>query len=595
MMTSYDQAEIAAILELKFQDMQGLPKDADLSAFGLEGFTFVDMGEFDREIYQDTYPNNTTCSKAVTIRGPDGSLYVHFNGTGDGNWGYNSAAYQDGSPSAVQEWSLYYFNQMVEEEGGNGDIYVSGHSQGGNNAQFVTMRSAYGERIAQCVSLDGPGFSNRFVEDTKNLYGEGYFESQQQKIYGYHGKSDFVSPLGQQDIIPEGHIRYLEYGNAADITYYHAIQGLFAVDENGNIKGPPYHLVGLNNGDGLDDSDFRKLVVSIAEKITEMPQDQQERAAEIVMKLCENMGGGESILAELTEQDLADLKDMLVPLLVGIAEENPDLLLSVLQEMGVDQELVMLAEKFLAEFNQLPLDVREDGLDSLLEFLLKYVDIEDGNISINGWLLAADVWDEIILDPFNAWSIIQKYNLDDVLVAYMAEHPTELVASVALAALAVIIAPKVALVAATLVAVAIAFMSIASAIIHLIELGKDIYQFVVNVVNAIKETINRIKEWIFKNSSGYQYAQENPYFRVDTDLLREYAQRLENLNRRLVQLDHDMDNLYPQVRLRDLISVFSVNWSTSWSLTLARAARDIRTTANELDAAEIKACGYLGG
>lgn len=585
MMTSYDQAEIAAILELKFQDMQGLPKNADLSPFGLEGFTFVNMGEFDRDIYQDTYPNDTICTKAVTVRGPDGALYVHFNGTGDGNWGYNSAAYQDGSPSAVQEWSLYYFNQMVEEEGGNGDIYVSGHSQGGNNAQFVTMRSAYGERITQCVSLDGPGFSNRFVEDTKKLYGEEYFESQRQKIYGYHGKSDFVSPLGQQDIIPNGHTRYLDYGNVVDVSYYHAIQGLFEVDENGNIKGPPYHLAGLNNGDGLDDSDFRKLVVSIAEKIKEMPQNQQERAADIVMRLCENMlGGGENILAEFTEQDLADLKAMLIPLLIKTVEENPELVLSVLRELDLNPEPVLLAEKFLEEFNQLPFDARQEALD----FLLEYVVVEDGKISLKKWNLLADAWEEIRINPFNAWAIVQKYHLDDVLVAYMAEHPVASVAFVTLAAYVLIFAPE-------LVYIAIAIVDIISGVIHLIELGKDIYQFVADMIDAIKETINKIKEWIFRNSAGYKYAQENPYFRVDTELLRSYAQRLENLNKRLVQLDHDMDNLYPQVRIKDLISAFSVNWSTSWSITLARAARDIRTTASELDAAENKAYSYLEG
>ena len=593
MPTSYDQAEIAAILELFYQDRkwEGLQGNAQLNEifknYGLEGFTLVDIGEFDRDIYQDTYPNDTVCVKAITVRGPDGELYVHFNGTGDGNWEYNSVAYQDGPPSDVQEWSLSYFNRMVEENGGTGDIYVSGHSQGGNNAQFVTMRSAYGDRITQCISLDGPGFSDRFVEDTKKLYiDDEAYKSQLQKIYAYNGKSDFVSPLGQQQIIPEDQVRYLDYGSAENIIDYHDIHGLFEVDANGNIIGPPYHpyhLAGLNNRDGLDDSDFRKLVVAIADKITEMPQNQQERAADIVMRLLENITG-EAILAEFTDEDLVDLKEMLVPMLIDAMEENPDLLLSALQELDMNQEIVLLVEKFLGEYNQLPPEVRQEALD----FLLEYVFVEGGSISIKWPLFLADAWEEIRLNPVNAWAIIQKYHLDDVLAAYMSEHPVASVAAVTFAACVMIFAPE-------LVWVAIAIADIASGIIHLIELGKDIYQFVVNVVNAIKETIAKIKEWLFKNSSGYEYAQEHPYFRVDTELLRTYAQRLENLNGRLVQLDHDMDNLYPQVRLRDLISVFSVNWSTSWSITLARAARDIRTTANELDDAERKAISYLGG
>lgn len=576
---TYDQAQIAAIIELKFDDMKMLDADAPLDNLGLKGFTFVDMGEFDRDIYRDTYPDNIGFMKAVTLRGPDGQLYVHYNGTGDGNWGYNSAAYQDGPPSAVQEWSLNYFDRMMAEHGEGNGAYVSGHSQGGNNAQFVTMRSAYGDQIKQCISLDGPGFSNRFVEDTKDMYGEEYFESQRQKIYGYHGKSDFVSPLGQQDIIPDGHTRYLDYGNADSIVNYHTVQGLFEVDADGNILEPP-RLKGLY-GDGTDYSDFRKLVIAIADRIKEMPQGQQERAAEIVMKLCE---GGEVIQADLTERDLTDLKEILVPLLIETAEENPELVLSALREMNMNPELVLLAEKFLREFNELSPQLRQEALDFLMEYLV----VKDGSVAFEMPRLLADAWTEIRCNPANAWAIVQKYQLDDMLIAYMSEHPVASVAVVTFAACLLIFAPE-------LVGIVVALVDILSGIVHLLDLAEDIYKFVVDMINAIKETVKKIKEWIFKNSSGYSFAQENPYIRVDTDALRGYAARLRSLNRRLVQLDHDMDHLYPQVRLKDLISAFSVNWDTSWSLAVARAASDLGTTADEFDSAEYEACRNMGG
>lgn len=583
MPAGYSEAEIAAILELNFGKMDGLPQNASLDAYGLEGFTFVDMGEFERDIYRDTYPDNVGSMKAVTVRGPDGQLYVHFNGTGDGNWGYNSAAYQDSLPSAVQEWSLNYFNSMVEKHGGNRDIYVSGHSQGGNNAQFVTMRSAYGERIKRCISLDGPGFSNRFVEDTKRMYGDGYFESQRQKIYGYHGKSDFVSPLGQQDIIPKDHVHYLDYGDADGIVNYHAIEGLFAVDSEGKMILPP-RLKGLY-GDGSDCSDFRKLVIALADRVKELPQDQQERAAEIVMKLCENMGGGEKILAEFTDKDLADLKTMLVPLLVDAFESDPELVISTLREMDAHPEIVLLVEKFLGEFNGLSPEVRREALD----FIMEYVVVKDGGVDFKWPLLLADAWDEIRNDPANAWAIIQKYHLDDVLIDYMAEHPVASVAVIVFSVGLLVFAPQ-------LVGIVIAVLDILSGIVHAIELLGEIGKFVSEMVKAIKETIEKIRNWIRNTfNRGVKYAQQNPWFRADTARLRDYAERLRRVNRRLADLDGDVRSLYWQVGLLDLWDILAANLITSWSVSLQLAQSYLSNTADRLEDAENKARQMLGG
>ena len=231
-MDTLNTAEIGATLEVGFDKIAKSRQTDDLGAYGLDGYTLVDVGSFTRET-GETYP------KAITVRDPDGNIFVHFRGTGDGNWGYNAAAY-GGPPSSMQEWSLEYFNEMVEThyEGQSADnLYVTGHSQGGNNAQFVTIRSEYGDYITNCLTLDGPGFSTQFVEDSINLYGEAYYDRQRDKIFAYKGTHNFVSCLGQESIIPDRHTEYVPYTNPfnkdRDVMMYHHALGLL---KDGMVK-----------------------------------------------------------------------------------------------------------------------------------------------------------------------------------------------------------------------------------------------------------------------------------------------------------------------------------------------------------------------
>ena len=119
--------------------------------------------------------------KCITFKDAQGNLYVHFRGTGDGNWEYNTSAFSD-TPSDIQTKSMEYFDRVIEEHYQNnpnrGKVYVSGHSQGGNTAQYVTLSSKYGDYIDTCTSLDGPGFGKGLVQNMKAKYGEGHFNKQ---------------------------------------------------------------------------------------------------------------------------------------------------------------------------------------------------------------------------------------------------------------------------------------------------------------------------------------------------------------------------------------------------------------------------------
>ena len=118
---------------------------------------------------------------------------------------------------------------------------------------------------------------------------------------------------------------------------------------------------------------------------------------------------------------------------------------------------------------------------------------------------------------------------------------------------------------------------------------------VVEAVQQIYEAIKSLKEYLHSLTPGAKYAAENPYIKADTEAMREYARRLKSLNGRLVQLDKDLDSLYWQVGLLDLAEIITANLITSYSVNLTLARNFLNKTAEELEQAENKAAGYMGG
>ena len=88
---------------------------------------------------------------------------------------------------------------------------------------------------------------------------------------------------------------------------------------------------------------------------------------------------------------------------------------------------------------------------------------------------------------------------------------------------------------------------------------------------------------------------DNPYFKADPVSLRDFATRLDRVNRRLVQLDKDLDDLYWQVGLLDLAEIISANVITSYSANLLLAKSFLNSAADKLENADRKALGYLNG
>lgn len=151
---------------------------------------------------------------------PD-KAYVCFAGTTGGREWYDDAEGLNRSDTEVQKETIAYIDSLPYKE-----ITVSGHSKGGNKAQYVAILS---DKVTRCVSMDGQGFSREFLEKyraeiAKNAH----------KIKNYALCNDYVHILlypvpGSEQIYVEGDGMKNGAENHAASSFFHYKQ-----DKNGH-------------------------------------------------------------------------------------------------------------------------------------------------------------------------------------------------------------------------------------------------------------------------------------------------------------------------------------------------------------------------
>lgn len=146
----------------------------------------------------------------IVFRGTSGDFEWHDNGEG----GYSTeTAQQKAADDYVNHLPLEYGNAMT----------VTGHSKGGNKAQYVTITT---DRIARCVSVDGQGFSQEFLDQ----YSE-RIRKRANSIVSISASNDVVNCL----LFPIVGTRIYVQTEAQDnILLYHKPNIL--LDNNGNLR-----------------------------------------------------------------------------------------------------------------------------------------------------------------------------------------------------------------------------------------------------------------------------------------------------------------------------------------------------------------------
>ena len=171
--------------------------------------------------------------------------------------------------SPMQEEALDYMETLkksgVFERYDN--VYVTGHSKGGNEATLVTM--VYSDVIDRCISGDGQGFSPEFVRYMKKTLGQEKFAEIQDKMYGFHANNDYVNVLGVSVIKEENKIYFIpeiKLETIFDLLWNHL----------------PTAMIDVKTGKIAQVSEqgaFGKFIAKVSEKLMKLNQKDREDAA----------------------------------------------------------------------------------------------------------------------------------------------------------------------------------------------------------------------------------------------------------------------------------------------------------------------------
>ncbi len=159
------------------------------------------------------------------------SCFVNVNDTTDViavfRGTYAGAEWEDNILVANDVWSeqmdkaTLYIDNLPDSYGNN--ITVTGHSKGGNRAQYVTITT---DRIGRCLSFDGQGFSQEFIDLYKDK-----IEERKSKITSISAQYDYVNAL----LTPiAGTIKYIQSVPDSNFAFNHCPNKVF--DENANLN-----------------------------------------------------------------------------------------------------------------------------------------------------------------------------------------------------------------------------------------------------------------------------------------------------------------------------------------------------------------------
>ena len=390
----------------------------------------------------------------VVFRGTSGDYEWHDNGEG----GYLT-------DTAQQERAAQYVNSLPDKYGDA--MTVTGHSKGGNKAQYVTIVT---NRIAKCVSYDGQGFSQEFLDKYQDE-----IRKKANSIVSISASDDFVNCL----LYPIAGSRiYIQTESQKEFMHYHKPNIL--LDENGNLRPQG------------DQSDLSKLINEYTTyMVSTLPEPERSVTIDGLIALLESGDDKESIWQTLYA--------------------------GVVAISHVDD----FAFNYIGDTYGFPARL---GATYLAAVACPYLFLDDlldcGKDMVNG----------VLNQMYSLASVI-----NDRLVSFGQKAK---------------------------------------------EFGKKFVDGISSFASSVKESYNMLF------NKGYQYASSNTYFEVNTAILRGYADRLDKVNGRVVDLDRRMDSLYKKVGLRDLLKLLKADLMTGYNWHISNCSKYLNETANDFDGVE---------
>ena len=299
------------------------------------------FGEYELISYSENMDGKYRGAYAASFRSPDRSvIYVVYRGTGNGRWYDNGDALANVA-SEYQKIALRYFDDMMDELSPSEDVRVilTGHSKGGNLAQYVMLTSKHKNSISRCISFDGQGFSPEFLGSIN--YPDSTSEELCSRMYSICGDNDYVNVLGKK-IIPDTNTIYIK--TATDLTDMSGAHSIVPDRSSDMEKGLIRYIFNFNTNDFNEQTTRqRELAVCAREinaNIMDLPQKEREDICRTLMTLSEQFLGGSNsprgLNGEMATLDegvgfITNLYEIIVPLVSHVGSEaGEDIIFKVL-------------------------------------------------------------------------------------------------------------------------------------------------------------------------------------------------------------------------------------------------------------------------
>ncbi|EWM55158.1 Mbeg1-like protein [Ruminococcus flavefaciens] len=255
-----------------------------------------DVAELRLISYSENMGSRYTGAYAAVFGKADGSeMYVVYRGTGCGRW-YDNGDGLANTFSDYQLTALRYFNDIIDAEkpGAGVKIIVTGHSKGGNLAQYVTFMSGRRDRITKCISFDGQGFSPEFMNNLP--YSQSTFNMIKKKMYSICGYNDYVNVLGIKAIEDDHTIYIVTKADWKDMYGAHSIVPEKFCDADCKCDDFIFNFTSNTfNEQTQNQNILARCSQELSRNAMELPQEKREDICRTLMTFAEKYIGGSGL------------------------------------------------------------------------------------------------------------------------------------------------------------------------------------------------------------------------------------------------------------------------------------------------------------
>ena len=146
----------------------------------------IKIVDVDNSIYGNASGSDRVVN--VTFQFEDNLIIVYKGTDGDYEWKDNVEGTYNITDTKQQRRALKYFDEMVKNFPDVKKIYVSGHSKGGNKAQYIGVLRGNMSKLKNVYSFDGQGFNTNFIKKYNQE-----IENNKHKIFNICNEYDYVN------------------------------------------------------------------------------------------------------------------------------------------------------------------------------------------------------------------------------------------------------------------------------------------------------------------------------------------------------------------------------------------------------------------